>query len=125
MLKKYVGLDLFDLLIHFGVTVTGCVLLASMAGPDPASQESGIAVGIGLSLVVLAWRRRRALAAAAGYSTGEVHAERIAELEQRVADLEQGHGRVLELEERLDFAERMLARQRDPDPVRLAPGDRG
>ncbi len=36
-------------------------------------------------------------------------AERLAELEQRLGDLEAGQSRVAELEERLDFTERMLA----------------
>jgi hypothetical protein len=42
-----------------------------------------------------------------------VEAERIFALEDRVAELEGQQGRMLELEERLDFAERMLTRQRE------------
>jgi hypothetical protein len=38
---------------------------------------------------------------------------RVAELERRVGELEAGQQRVAELEERLDFAERLLARERD------------
>lgn len=41
--------------------------------------------------------------------TDPVLAERIEELEHRLADLEQERARIGELEERLDFAERMLA----------------
>jgi len=56
---------------------------------------------------------RRAIAlrssARAGLTTGEMEAERIAELEQRVADLEAGQAHVADLAERLDFAERLLA----------------
>lgn len=37
----------------------------------------------------------------------------LAELRARVEELEAQQGRVLELEDRLDFAERLLARQRD------------
>jgi hypothetical protein len=110
MFKKYVGLDLLDVLIHVGVTIAGAVLLASMAVPD---EEAGVAIAFGASLVALAWRRKRALAAAPEFSTGEVQAERILDLEARVADLEQVQARVLELEERLDFTERLLTRQRD------------
>jgi len=40
--------------------------------------------------------------------------ERVQELEARVADLEAAQGRMLELEERVDFAERMLSQQREP-----------
>jgi hypothetical protein len=43
-----------------------------------------------------------------GLSTGEMAAERIADLEARVAELEAAQARMLELEERLDFAERLL-----------------
>jgi hypothetical protein len=43
-----------------------------------------------------------------------MHAERIAELEQRVVELESVQARVYELEERLDFTERLLARERSP-----------
>lgn len=38
------------------------------------------------------------------------------------ADLEDAHRRIAALEERVDFAERMLAKQREPD--RLAPPPR-
>lgn len=40
-------------------------------------------------------------------------ARRVAELEAQVAELERRADRVPELEERLDFAERLLARQAD------------
>lgn len=36
------------------------------------------------------------------------------ELRRRVSELEQQQGRLLELEERLDFAERLLAQSREP-----------
>lgn len=49
-------------------------------------------------------------------------AERVAELERRVGDLEAGQQRMAELEERLDFAERLLAKQRDAE--RLGPPPR-
>jgi hypothetical protein len=46
---------------------------------------------------------------------------RMAQLEQRVAELEAGQARVAELEERVDFSERILIRH--DAPVRL-PGGR-
>lgn len=46
---------------------------------------------------------------AVGITTGEVNAERVGELEHRMADMELTQARIAELEERLDFAERMLA----------------
>jgi hypothetical protein len=43
--------------------------------------------------------------------------ERVEELERRVGELEARQQRVAELEERLDFAERLLAQQRDAPRV--------
>ncbi len=48
-----------------------------------------------------------------GVTTGEMAAERVAEIEQRLADLEAAQGRIVELEERLEFAERLLARSEE------------
>lgn len=110
MIKKYVGLDLLDLAIHAGVSFAAMVALGNMTQPD---DEIGVAFGFAASLVVLAWRRNRALRNAPPVTTGEAQAERVAMLEDRLADLEAQQGRVLELEERVDFAERMLARQRE------------
>ncbi|MEZ4585941.1 MAG: hypothetical protein R2909_06025 [Gemmatimonadales bacterium] len=58
-----------------------------------------------------------------GLSTGEMAAQRVVELEARVAELEEQQSRVLELEERLDFAERLLAsgEARDADPATPTP----
>jgi hypothetical protein len=52
----------------------------------------------------------RAIEVGAGGGRSPDDEARVAQLEQRVAELEVGQGRVAELEERLDFAERMLAR---------------
>ena len=47
----------------------------------------------------------------------------IAEIHERLAELEQRNTRLQEVEERLDFAERLLAQRNDPArlPVRRAP----
>ena len=42
-------------------------------------------------------------------------------LKARLAELEAGQSRILELEERLDFAERMLVSQHEPPRPRLEP----
>ncbi len=47
---------------------------------------------------------------------------RLAELEARLAELESSHVRSAELEERLEFAERLLAQQRSP--AQLSEGNR-
>jgi len=52
----------------------------------------------------------RAIEVGAGGGRSPDDELRMAQLEQRVAELEGGQARVAELEERLDFAERMLAR---------------
>ncbi len=47
------------------------------------------------------------------------------EMRARLQVLEEERHRVLELEDRLDFTERMLLQQREPEPGRLAPGKEG
>ncbi|HEU5218159.1 MAG TPA: hypothetical protein VFU23_05835 [Gemmatimonadales bacterium] len=50
-----------------------------------------------------------------GLTTGEMTAERVAVLEERILELEAERG---QLEERLDFAERMLTQgQAEPRPI--------
>jgi hypothetical protein len=53
---------------------------------------------------------------ATGLTTGEMNAERITALEDRIAELELERG---QLEERLEFAERMLTRAPDEAPAQL------
>jgi hypothetical protein len=101
-IKRWLGIDGVDLVVHVGVTLCLNGLIVMTDGP-----EALFPVLWGCSLVVLAVRRRLAFRRAAK----EVHVdtERLAEVEDRVGYLEQLQDRVVELEERLDFAERMLA----------------
>ena len=117
-LRRHFGLDGFDLVVHVGLTIM-FMLFVAMSGGD----EELFPVIIGGSLIVLAIRRRIALKAGAnvGLTTGEMAAERIAELEDRVAELESAQAEVAELAERLDFAERLLA-QGTRDAERIGPG---
>jgi hypothetical protein len=105
--RRTFGMDGVDLLIHFGITGALMGLVGVSGGP-----EELFPVLTGLSLLVLGVRRNLALRTAErrGLSTDEMAAERLAELEQRMAELEAAQARVAELEERLDFTERMLAR---------------
>ena len=105
-LRKNLGLDGFDLVIHVGLTCVVIAFVAMSNGP-----EEMFPVITGLSMLVLAIRRRFALKSglSTGLTTGEMAAERIAELEERMAELETQQGQVAELAERLDFAERLLA----------------
>jgi len=107
--KSVFGLDGFDLSVH--VAVTGILLFWVIVTNNRMDAMIGSSmVGTG-SLVLLAVRRRLALRrrGVAGLTTGEMVGERLVELEGRLADLEAAQARVVELEERLDFAERLLA----------------
>lgn len=109
--KELVGIDFVDFLIHAAVTIAFMGFVEITNGP-----EGMYPVSVGVSFIVLGIRRRLALKGRneRGLTTGEMHAERIAELEQRVVELESVQARVYELEERLDFTERLLARERSP-----------
>ena len=73
-------------------------------------------LGAAAVVVVLLWPLIRAVASRieAGAAVAESRAE-LEGLRERVRLLEESQPRVAELEERLDFAERLLAQQREPD----------
>jgi hypothetical protein len=103
-------LDWFDLLIHAGITAAATGLLARFVGPP--DEGAAVATVIAVSLGLLAWRRhwalkRRDLTGDPGTT------ERLEELEARMADFDRVQARLLELEERLDFAERVLVQHRE------------
>jgi proteasome assembly chaperone (PAC2) family protein len=104
--RRTLGMDGIDLLIQAGVTAMLMAFVGVSGGPNELYP-----VMIGASLLVLGVRRALGLRAAErrGLTTGELAAERIAELEQRMGDLEAAQARVAELEERVDFTERLLA----------------
>lgn len=104
--KKWFGMDRFEVVVHVLVTIMVAAAVGNL--PSPRS-EFGVALVFASSLLLLAWRRKKALKEDPEM---EIGAERMEDLEYRVADLEQAQQRVLELEERLDFTERLLARQR-------------
>ena len=109
-IKSTFGLDGIELGIHVLVTAIVLGFTATFNRPDAALFFfSGTAVA---SLVLLSIRRRLALrkGETRGLTTGDMAAERLAEMEERIAELEAGQVRMAELEERLDFAERLLAR---------------
>jgi hypothetical protein len=121
-IKSIFGLDGVELGIHALVTAIVLAFTATFNRPDEAMFF--FATTAVSSLVLLSIRRRLALrkAETKGLTTGEMAAERIAELEDRLAELEAGQSRIAELEERLDFAERLLSQRREPEQV--GPGDR-
>ena len=125
-------MDWWDVLIHVFVTVCAGVVVSEGFG---ASEDVALPMIFGGSAILFAIRRKlglKKLAATEGYSTGEMAAERIADLEARVAELEMVQGRVAELEERMDFSERLLTQQShesrvaSPESVKeLPPGSTG
>ena len=111
--KRFFGVDLFDTLVHVGVTFAMlAVVEANDHRPEPM-----IAIGI-VSTVIFSVRRYFGLKRLA--SRGEVSGEtttgvhRRLDTEDRLQELEGLYTRVAELEERVDFAERLLAQKDEP-----------
>ena len=73
-------------------------------------------LGVGLILAALIWPLIKAIARRieGGAANAEVQAE-LEGLRDRVRQLEEMQPRMLELEERVDFAERIVAKGREPD----------
>jgi hypothetical protein len=67
------------------------------------------------SLVVFGIRRQVALKKHPSATTGEIAAQQVADIEARLSETDHLQFRVQELEERLDFAERLLAQAREPE----------
>jgi hypothetical protein len=117
-LKRHLGLDWFDLVVHVGLTVCGIGFLAISNAPE---ELYPVATGASLGLLGLRRHLARKKRVLAGVTSGEMAAVRLEELEQRLGELEASQTRIAELEERLDFAERLLARQ-SPDRKLLEEG---
>jgi hypothetical protein len=113
MIKRYLGIDFIDLVIQVGITIAVGVVATTLMGFGGGRDDIAVSVVIGTSLAVLGWRRHRALRQAPP-TTGELQQERLAVIEDRLADLEQAQARVAELEDRLDFTERMLVQREAP-----------
>ena len=110
--QRTFGLDIVDTAIHGFVTFLVAVMLGE------ASDNEFLALfAVGAGLVTYGIRRQRALRQLR-YAEGEISEEeraRLEDLEMRVQMLEGMEHRVLELEERLEFTERVLARERDSE----------
>lgn len=113
-IRKTVGLDGVDIVIQLGVTM----FLMIMAGSSVEGPADGVLIaGVGaMSMVVLGVRRHFALKrgphGAIGEVTGEILSDRLADVDARLQEVDALNFRVHELEERLDFAERLLAQSR-------------
>lgn len=112
MTRRILGLDWFDVVVHVTVTAVAGAIVSMMFGGQDG--EMAVALVLGISVVVLGIRRKRALAAAV---EGPEHSVRLEDMESRLAELEQVQFRVAELEERLDFAERLLGQAREQERI--------
>ncbi|HEY9384138.1 MAG TPA: hypothetical protein VIP80_11565 [Gemmatimonadales bacterium] len=109
--RRIMGIDGFEFALQAVITTILMAWAAEVNSPQDAFViGSMIAVG---SLLLLGIRRRLALRRGGRETPPELEAERMAELEQRVAELEMDRARIAELEERLDFAERLLATHKE------------
>jgi hypothetical protein len=117
-IRSTFGMDGFDLTVHLLVT-----LFAFLALGPGMELAPFIALGVVpiVSLLILAWRRRRGLATMVPEAPGELDAARVYEIEARLRELETLQERFLELEERVDFAERLLARETDAQRLGKGP----
>jgi hypothetical protein len=109
MIRRWLGIDGIDFVIQAAITICVAVVLAAA---NRQNEEIMIGATFAASFGVLAYRRHWAR------KRGELgkpapSGEYVLDLEQRVADLEAAQQRVFELEERVDFAERLLA-QKEP-----------
>lgn len=92
-------------------SATGMVLVRGLGAPD----DLGFAVMVGMFVAGVAgtrhWVRTRPAGdpTRVGLSTGEAVLTRFDEMELRMSEMEALHERVTDLEERLDFSERLLA----------------
>jgi hypothetical protein len=112
--RRVVGLDFVDLAIHAGVTMFLMVLAEEAA---QVNDGVGVAFVGAVSLVVLGVRRHLALKNPPPQTPAELGEARMAELEARLAEVSDLEFKVQELEERLDFTERLLAQHREPEQL--------
>jgi hypothetical protein len=111
-LKRWLGIDGFDFLVQGVLTVCAIAIL----GPGLRFHADFVVPGVlGTSLAVLAWRRQMAKNRGELGSTSGSFQVSTAELDDRLAEIDSLHQRLGELEERVDFAERMLSRERQLD----------
>lgn len=108
--RRHIGVDPIETLIHVGVTFAAMIVGAS-AARQPEEEVVAIALVFAASLLLF-WRRRVALRNVPQETSGERAAMRLEDLEACLIELERANVRIAELEERLDFAERLLAQER-------------
>ncbi|MFN2327171.1 MAG: hypothetical protein ABR551_15000 [Gemmatimonadales bacterium] len=115
-MSRRFGMDAWAVGIHIFVTICAAVAFGEAAG---AGDDIVYPLTFASSAVLFEWRRRRALKeqGPVGLTSGEVAAHRLADVEDRMAEVDLLHARVMELEERVDFSERLLTRQGERLPA--------
>jgi len=110
-MKRWLGIGFVDFAIQAAITMCAIGIFVD----QPEVRDEVVVFGfLGASVLVLAIRRYFALRRGdLNESTGEVATRQMAELELRVSELEAAQHRVMDLEERLDFAERLLSQRAD------------
>ncbi len=105
---------ILQVLVTFVVATMVAQKVMESGGPITIPQgvvAAGAMTLVGIASIGLwAWRRRRT---AGGITTGQMVAARLEEVERREAEADAVHARLAELEERLDFSERLLAQGRE------------
>jgi hypothetical protein len=114
MIKRWLGIDGVDFMIQAAITFCVAVVLSAAARQN---EEIMIGATFAASFGVLALRRHFARKRGELGSSPPASGEYVVELEQRVAELEAAQQRMYELEERVDFAERLLSQQRSPERI--------
>ncbi len=104
-MRKILGLDAFEVMVQAVVTAGVAVVAGELL--FGAVGDATVTSIITVSILILTWRRGRALKE---QWQDPDSGRRVDDLEERIAELESTQQRVLELEERLDFADRMLAK---------------
>ncbi len=102
-------MDAWAVGIHAFITICAAVAFSEAAG---SADDVVVPLTLAGSAVLFEWRRRKALReqGPVGLTSGEAAAHRLADVEDRVAEIDTLHARIMELEERVDFSERLLAR---------------
>jgi hypothetical protein len=106
--RRTFGLHPVDMIIH---ALIGGFIVGALG--EASTNDAVTLLGVAAVFAVYAWRRHRAIAAlpADGMTSGEV---RLAEVDAQGEEIHELRTRLLELEERLDFAERLLSQAREP-----------
>jgi hypothetical protein len=110
--KRWLGIDGVDLTIHLGITLCLAILFTSTTHSHEEIPFFGV---VATSLGILALRRNRAKRRGELDQPSQISGSYALDLDQRVADLEAAQHRLFELEERVDFAERLLSQQKQAD----------